>query len=71
LQRTNYSAGGVGLLDLLDAQRQYEQAKLGYVRAQSQRYQDTVQLLVAMGGGWWDANLAVSENATPAPGPRR
>jgi NodT family efflux transporter outer membrane factor (OMF) lipoprotein len=59
LQRINYGAGGVGLIDLLDAQRQYQQARLGYVRAQGQRYQDTVQLLVAMGGGWWDANLAV------------
>jgi len=57
LQRINYTAGGAGILNLLDAQRQYQQARLGYVRAQAQRYQDTVQLLVAMGGGWWDANL--------------
>jgi NodT family efflux transporter outer membrane factor (OMF) lipoprotein len=62
LQRVNYSAGGVGLLDLLDAQRQYQQARIGYVRAQAQRYQDTIQLMVAMGGGWWDANLTVSDN---------
>ena len=63
LQRINYSAGGAGLLSLLDAQRQYQQASLGYVRAQAQRYQDTIQLLVAMGGGWWDANLTVADNA--------
>ncbi|HEY3799171.1 MAG TPA: efflux transporter outer membrane subunit [Caulobacteraceae bacterium] len=62
LQRINYGAGGVGLIDLLDAQRQYQQARLGYVRAQAQRYQDTIQLLVAMGGGWWDANLTVTDN---------
>lgn len=62
LQRVNYSAGGVGLLDLLDAQRQYQQALIGYVRAQAQRYQDTIQLMVAMGGGWWDANLTMSDN---------
>ena len=67
LQRINYRAGGVGLLDLLDAQRQYEQAQLGYARAQAQRYQDTIQLLVAMGGGWWDANLTVTDNSRPAP----
>jgi hypothetical protein len=30
---------------------------VGYVRADAQRYQDTVQLLVAMGGGWWDRKL--------------
>ncbi len=65
LQRINYGAGGVGLIDLLDAQRQYQQARLGYVRAQAQRYQDTIQLLVAMGGGWWGANLTVSDNHHP------
>ena len=49
--------------NLLDAQRQHQQALLGYVRAQTQRYQDTAQLLAAMGGGWWDANLTVTDNA--------
>lgn len=58
LQRINYSGGGIGVLNLLDAQRQYQQARLGYVRAEAQRYQDTVHLLMAMGGGWWDAKLA-------------
>jgi outer membrane protein TolC len=45
-------------LNLLDAQRQYQRAQLGYVRAEAQRYQDTAQLLVAIGGGWWDAKPA-------------
>jgi outer membrane protein TolC len=68
LQRINYGAGGASILNLLDAQRQYQQARLGYVRAQSQRYQDTIQLLVAMGGGWWDANLTVTDNNSPTSG---
>ena len=71
LQRINYSDGGVGLINLLDAQRQYQQARLGYVRAQAQRYQDTIQLLVAMGGGWWDANLTVADETGAAPAKRR
>jgi NodT family efflux transporter outer membrane factor (OMF) lipoprotein len=50
LQRINYGAGGAGVLGLLEAQRQYQQALLGYVRAQAQCYVDTTQLLVAMGG---------------------
>jgi NodT family efflux transporter outer membrane factor (OMF) lipoprotein len=58
LQRRNYSGGGIGILNLLDAQRQYQRAQLGYVRAEAQRYQDTAQLLVAIGGGWWDAKRA-------------
>jgi NodT family efflux transporter outer membrane factor (OMF) lipoprotein len=56
LQRINYAKGGIGILNLLDAQRQYQQALQGEVRAEAQRYQDTTQLLVAMGGGWWDAS---------------
>ncbi len=71
LQRINYARGGVGLLNLLDAQRQYQRARLGYVQAQAQRYQDTTQLLVAMGGGWWDANLTVTDNSAPPVGRRR
>ena len=55
LQRLDFANGGIGILALLDAQRQYQQARLGYVRAEAQRYQDTIQLLVAMGGGWWGA----------------
>jgi NodT family efflux transporter outer membrane factor (OMF) lipoprotein len=65
LQRINYTQGGAGLLNLLDAERQYQEASLGYARATAQRYQDTIQLLVAMGGGWWGANLTVADN-TPA-----
>ena len=64
LQRISYSGGGSGILPLLDAQRQYQQARLGYVRADAQRYQDTIQLLVAMGGGWWGADLAVAEDGS-------
>jgi NodT family efflux transporter outer membrane factor (OMF) lipoprotein len=55
LQRFSYAAGKANLLQLLDAQRIAEQARLGYARARAQRYQDTTALLVAMGGGWWDA----------------
>jgi len=62
LQRINYGNGGIGILNLLDAQRQYQQALLGYVRAKAQRYQNTIQLLVAMGGGWWDPHLTGADN---------
>jgi outer membrane protein TolC len=65
LQRINYARGGIGILNLLDAQRQYQQALQGQIRAEAQRYQDTVQLLVAMGGGWWDSNLTMTENDSP------
>jgi NodT family efflux transporter outer membrane factor (OMF) lipoprotein len=53
LTRRSYSIGSVGVLQVLDAQRLVEQARLGFVRAKAQRYLDTAQLMVAMGGGWW------------------
>jgi NodT family efflux transporter outer membrane factor (OMF) lipoprotein len=62
LQRIDYGSGGSGIIGLLDAQRQLQQAQLGYIRAEAQRYQDTVQLLVAMGGGWWNQKLASRDN---------
>jgi NodT family efflux transporter outer membrane factor (OMF) lipoprotein len=68
LQRINYANGGTGILNLLDAQRQYQQAQLSYIRAKAQRYQDTIQFLVAMGGGWWDAKIATKEGGTKSRG---
>jgi NodT family efflux transporter outer membrane factor (OMF) lipoprotein len=61
LTRTTYAFGNVGVLQVLDAQRLAEQARLGYVRAQVQRHTDTVQLFTAMGGGWWDWQLPAGQ----------
>jgi len=55
LQRLSYEAGKSSLLQLLDAERSYQQARLGEAKAVAQRYQDVAQLAVAMGGGWWQA----------------
>ena len=51
LTRGSYREGNVGVLQVLDAQRTYQRAQLGYVRARGQRYLDTVQLFLALGGG--------------------
>ncbi|HTP40688.1 MAG TPA: efflux transporter outer membrane subunit [Steroidobacteraceae bacterium] len=51
LTRKSYSAGNVGILQMLDADRVNEQSQLGILRARAQRYQDEMQLLLAMGGG--------------------
>jgi NodT family efflux transporter outer membrane factor (OMF) lipoprotein len=50
LARQSYREGNVGVLQVLDAERQNQQARLGFLRAQAQRYMDTAQLLLAMGG---------------------
>jgi NodT family efflux transporter outer membrane factor (OMF) lipoprotein len=59
LIQTNYQAGLVNYLQLLTADNQYYQAKIGYLQALAQRYQDTVALFVALGGGWWNAEEKV------------
>lgn len=53
LQRISYAAGKSNILNLIDSQRAYQQARLSFVRAQAQRLQDSAQLLAALGGGWW------------------
>jgi NodT family efflux transporter outer membrane factor (OMF) lipoprotein len=50
LARASYREGNAGVLLVLDAERSYQQARLGYVRAVVQRYSDTVQLFLALGG---------------------
>jgi outer membrane protein TolC len=50
LTRKSYKEGNVDVLQVLDAERRYQQARLGFVRAQAQRYLDTVQLFLALGG---------------------
>jgi NodT family efflux transporter outer membrane factor (OMF) lipoprotein len=64
IQRINYANGASNILNVLDAQRQYQQAQLGSIRAKAQHYQDTIQLLVAMGGGWEGTKLATKEDGT-------
>lgn len=54
LQRVSYAAGRSNVLQLLDAERGYQRARLGYARATAQRYADSARLLVALGGGWWN-----------------
>ena len=51
LTRLSFAAGNSGVLQVLDAQRQVQQARLGLIRARAERCIDTAQLLLAMGGG--------------------
>ncbi len=58
LIQANYQAGIATYLQVLVADGQYLQAKIGYVQAVAQRVQDAVALYVALGGGWWNAPAA-------------
>jgi NodT family efflux transporter outer membrane factor (OMF) lipoprotein len=50
LTRQAYAAGNAGYIQVLDAQRLHQQAQLGEVEADSQRYVDAVKLMLAAGG---------------------
>jgi NodT family efflux transporter outer membrane factor (OMF) lipoprotein len=50
LTRASYAAGNTGVLQVLEAERQNQQARLGLVRSQAQQTRDGVQLLLALGG---------------------
>lgn len=54
LVQINYQAGLVNYLQVLIANGQYLQARLGYIGTLGQRFQDTSGLFVALGGGWWN-----------------
>lgn len=47
--RESYNEGNVGVLQVLDSERSYQQARRGYVRAQAERLRNTAQLFMAMG----------------------
>lgn len=63
LIQANYQSGLANYLQVLTADSQYQQARLGYIQAQGLRLQDTAALFVALGGGWWHAaaNLEAKE----------
>jgi len=54
--------GAANYLALLNAQRQYEQARIGLAQAQAARYADTAALFQALGGGWWKRNSTESDH---------
>ena len=54
LLQVNYRAGLVAYLEVWAADVQFREATIGYLQAVAQRYQDTVALFVALGGGWWN-----------------
>lgn len=58
----NYQSGTANYVQVLIANGQYQQAKIGYLQAQAQRFQDTVALFVSLGGGWWNDEEKVGDD---------
>nr|WP_160286800.1 efflux transporter outer membrane subunit [Pseudomonas knackmussii] len=70
LNQQAYAQGENSVLQVLEAERAYEQALLGDIRARTARYLDTVQLFVALGGnsvGVFEQQVAGAEARKPAP----
>jgi NodT family efflux transporter outer membrane factor (OMF) lipoprotein len=54
LSQEQWRAGYAPYLSVLSAEQAYQQARIGLVQAQANRYADTVALYQALGGGWWN-----------------
>src|SRR5690606_32932265 len=54
LLRRQYRAGAASYLQLLDAQRQFQETRIALIQAQARRFADTAALFQALGGGWWN-----------------
>ena len=52
MARGQYQAGAVSYLTLLNAERQHQNSRILFVKAQATRFMDTAVLFQALGGGW-------------------
>jgi NodT family efflux transporter outer membrane factor (OMF) lipoprotein len=65
LARNRYELGAASYLVLLNAERQYQQARLPLAQAQAARLADTAALFQALGGGWWNKEKNSNGAAQP------
>lgn len=57
LARQQFEQGRVNELVVLTAEQQYQNAVLGEIQADVQRFADTARLFHALGGGWWQGSV--------------
>ena len=67
LIQVNYQAGLATYLDVLNADGQYHLSIINELQAVALRYQDTVALYVALGGGWWNVAPVAAPTGGPPP----
>lgn len=61
LSRSQFQVGAIDYQTLLNAERTWQQARIGLVQAEATRYADTAALYQSLGGGWWH-RTDVAEN---------
>ncbi len=54
LTREQFQMGATGYLNLLNAERSYQQSRIALIQARAARLADTAALYAALGGGWQD-----------------
>jgi NodT family efflux transporter outer membrane factor (OMF) lipoprotein len=54
IARVQYQNGAITYIVLLNAEQQYQTARISLVKAQATRFADTAALFQALGGGWWN-----------------
>ncbi|KGI79235.1 hypothetical protein LF63_0100145 [Oleiagrimonas soli] len=64
LTRQQYRLGATGYLDLLDAERSLQQARINLIQARAARLSDTAALYTALGGGWRGDDRTTTPAAT-------
>lgn len=66
IARAQLSAGAITNLQVLNAEQQYQTARINLVKAEATRFADTAALFQALGGGWWNRTDVTPENAGTA-----
>ena len=61
LTQQQFKLGSVSYVLLLTANQQYQQARIGRIQAQAARYNDTAALFQALGGGWWNQKMDITQ----------
>ncbi|MBV8046786.1 MAG: efflux transporter outer membrane subunit [Paludibacterium sp.] len=54
ITRARFQLGAVSYVNVLDAERAYQQARVSLATSQATRFADTAMLYMALGGGWWN-----------------
>lgn len=67
LTRAQYRIGAVNYVNLLSAEQQYQQARIGAITARTARLTDTAALYAALGGGWQAASTTPHRTPVAAP----
>ena len=66
LVNIQYKEGAASYLQVLDATRQYQQARIGLIQARAARLSDTAALYASLGGGWNEGRTPALADASPA-----